>query len=421
MDIGLVSLILLFAVIVIGFWRKTNVGVLAIAAAAVLAYATGQFTGKEVVSGFSSSLFMTMLGVTLLFGIIQANGCLEILMKKIVRSIGTQVWIIPILLFIIGWVLSAIGPGCVPILAVVAMLAVPLAHESGYDPVMLMMIGDMGTYSGRFTKISPEGILVGTLMGDQGFTDVSRPMVMNTMIGAVLLAVIIFFAFKGYRVKAGTKVDESEIKEEKLTSKQIISLLSILVMLAGVIFLKMDVGLASFIVAAVLIAGNIGDQSAAFKNVPWNTLIMITGVGVLMKLVISTGGIDILASAMSSVMTKRSAPAVAALAGGCMSWFSSAAGVVLPTLVPTIGQLVANVPGASPMAIVSAIGIAASCAGLSPASTGGALILGSIGSDPVFSKQIDSNKLFIKLFAWSVFCVAFLAVLAYLGVIGIFS
>ena len=419
MDIGLLSLIILFAVIIIGFWRKTNVGILAIAAAAILAYATGAFTGKEVISGFSASLFMTLLGVTLLFGVIQANGCLEILMKKIVKSIGTRVWIIPILLFVMGWVLSAIGPGCVPILAVVAILAIPLAHETGYDPIMLMMIGDLATYSGRFTKISPEGILVAQLMGDQGFEGILTPMVINTLIGAIIMSIIVFIAYKGYRVKDTAKVDESEIDEEKLNSKHLIALGSIVVMLAGVIFLKMDVGLASFIVAALLIVCKIGDQKAAIKNIPWNTLIMITGVGVLMKLVISTGGIDLLANAMSSVMNAHTAPAISGMVAGCMSWFSSTSGVVLPTLVPAIGQIVENVPGASPVAIVSTIGIISSCAGFSPASTVGALILGSIGSDPVFSKQKDMDKLFVELFAWSVICLVVLALLAFVGLFGI--
>ncbi len=38
MDIGLISLIILVAVVIIGFARKVNVGVLAIASAAALAY-----------------------------------------------------------------------------------------------------------------------------------------------------------------------------------------------------------------------------------------------------------------------------------------------------------------------------------------------------------------------------------------------
>lgn len=41
MDIGAISLIVLIAVVVLGFVRKMNVGILAVAAAAILAYASG--------------------------------------------------------------------------------------------------------------------------------------------------------------------------------------------------------------------------------------------------------------------------------------------------------------------------------------------------------------------------------------------
>ncbi len=57
MDIGLTALLLLLLVVVLGFWRKVNVGLLAIAGAAVLGYASGQFSGKQIIGGFSASLY----------------------------------------------------------------------------------------------------------------------------------------------------------------------------------------------------------------------------------------------------------------------------------------------------------------------------------------------------------------------------
>lgn len=412
MDIGAISLIVLIAVVVLGFVRKMNVGILAIAAAAILAYASGQFTAKQVTGGFSSSLFMTLFGVTLLFGVIQQNGCLEIVMKQLVRAFGRQVWLIPVLMWLVGTLMSAIGPGCVPALAFVAALAVPLAHETGYDPVMLMIIGDMGTYTGRWSPISPEGILVTNLMGEQGYTGLILPVVINAGIASIILSVAAFLRYKGYKVKSGGELSEAPALERR----HVIALLGILAMLAGVIFLSMDVGLASFIVAAVLIMIGIGDQKAALKEVPWNTLILVCGVGVLMNLVISTGGIDLLANIMASVMTERTAGAVSGLCAGVMSWFSSAMGVVLPTLLPTVGGLVEGIGGnVSVVEIVSAICFLSSVAGISPASTGGAIIMGAVGADEQYSKEKNTNSLFLELFLFSVFCVLFTCILLFLG------
>ena len=415
MDIGIVSLLMLLLIIVLGFFRKTNMGILAIVAATFLGYGTGMFKAKAIIAGFNSSLFITLLGVTLFFSIVQENGCLQLLMKKIINMFGKWVWMVPILIFGIGWVMAGIGPGCVPALPVIAALAVPLAHETGYNPVMLMIIGDMGSYSGRFTPITPEGILVAKLMGDQGFEDLLKPALFNTFIGAVILAGIVFVAYKGYQVKITNQV--KEIKQvESFNSNQIIALGSILVMLFVVIFFKVDIGLAAFAVASILILSGIGNQKSAIKNVPWNTLILVCGVGVLMNLVISTGGIKILAAAMSSVMSPGTAAPVAGLVAGCMSWFSSAMGVVFPTMLSTVGQIVNNVPGAHAVEIVTAICISASCAGLSPASTAGAIIMGAYESDSAYAQQKTPDKLFIELFLWSVFCVVFLSVLSFCGV-----
>lgn len=418
MNIGLIALIILFIVIAIGFWEKANVGLLAIAAAVILGYGSGKFTGKEIIKGFSSSLFMTLLGVTLFFGLVQTNGCIELLMKKITKAFGKQVWMIPILMYLIGWLIAAIGPGCVPALAFVAAIAIPLAHETRYDPVMLMLIGDMGSYGGRFSPITPEGVLVNNLMSEQRFTAFSLPVFINATLGSIILAIIPFMFYKGYKVKAsGTITGQKEL--DKFSAKQIFALFSIVVMIIGVIFLKMDVGLASFLVAVVLILTKTGDEKEAIKNIPWGTLIMVCGVGVLMNLVIGTGGIDLLASSMASIMTPGSAAGITGITAAVMSWFSSAIGVVMPTLIPTIGTIVEQVGGStSGIELVTVIAIFSSVAGISPASTGGAIIMGAYDGDPIFKEQ-KRDKLFIECLAWAAVSVMVLAVITFIGVFGI--
>ena len=61
------------------------------------------------------------------------------------------------------------------------------------------------------------------------------------------------------------------------------------------------------------------------------------------------------------------------------TWFSSANGVVLPTLIPTVLDIVANVGGNVTIVemIIAIVGGGATVAGISPLSTGGSLILAS--------------------------------------------
>lgn len=420
MDMGLAALLLLLLVVALGFVRKVNVGLLAIAAATILGYGTGQFSGKEIIGGFSASLFMTLLGVTLFFGIIQENGCIEYVMRRLVGIFGKQVWMAPVLVFLMGFLVAAIGPGCVPAMAFAAAMAVPLAHETGYNPVMLLIMGNLGTYTGRFSAITPEGVLISTLLKEQGLAVSSASLVLSTLIGNLVLFILVFIVYKGYQVKGGTVTGKKGV-QEKMRPDQAAALISVAVMILMVIFLGMDVGLASFLVSGVLILLKIGDEGKAVKSVPWNTLVMVCGVGVLMNLVISTGGIDMLANSMSSVMTPRTAAGIMGVVSAVMSWFSSAIGVVYPTLIPTVGTIVENVGGnVSAGEIVTVIALFASVAGLSPASTGGAIIMGACGSDEKFNKEHPGDKLFVQLLAWAVGSIVVLAVMAFIGVFGWF-
>lgn len=420
MDIGLISLLLLVLVVIIGFFKKVNVGLLAIAAAAVLGYVSGLFTGKQIIGGFSTSLFMTLLGVTLFFGIIQENGCIELVMRRVVAMFGKTIWMVPILLFAMAYLVAAIGPGCVPAMAFAAAMAVPLAHESGYHPIMLLIIGNLGTYSGRFSPITPEGVLISGLLEAQGLSISNMSLMLSTLLGTIVLFVVVFIGYKGYQVKGGQS-ETGTVVTEKLQGKQIVAICSIMVMILMVIVGNVDVGLASFLVSAFLILAGICNEKKDFASVPWNTLIMVCGVGVLMNLVISTGGIDTLANAMSSVMSPWSAAGITGVVAAVMSWFSSAIGVVFPTMIPTVGAIAENVGGdVKIVELVSSIAIFASVAGLSPASTGGAIIMGACGGDKEFNEKYPSDKLFVQLLLWAIGCTAILAVMAFAGAFGWF-
>ena len=247
MGIALVSLIILVLVIFIGFFRKINVGLVAI-------------------------LAVTIFGT--------------------------------------------FGPGCVPALGIVAALSLPLGKSTGYDPVMLAIIGEIGSFTGRFSPITPESLLIQKLTEPQGITNYQ--------------SIILIYA-------------------------------------------------------------------SVTTIISWSTLLMITGFGMLMDIVILVGGVSLLSDSLAKIMTPHTAVAIQGLTGGIMSWFSSAIGVVWPTLVPTVGNI-ANSVGVPADSLISILCLTASFAGLSPASTGGGLIMAANATDPDFTKEKE-NKLFIKLFA----------------------
>lgn len=415
MNPGLIALITLFLVIALGFLKKINVGILAITGAGILSYLNHNFNPKNLAKGFSGSLFLTLLGISFLFCIIQNNGVLEKIVKSFVIKIGKKIILIPIIIYLVGLLVAAVGPGCIPAVILVLAISVPLAHKSGYNPIMLMLIGSAATYAGRFTSITPEGILVNKLLNDQGINDIIIPLFINATLVTILLSIIFFFAYKGHKVKAIENGNNNQNNDElKFNTNDKLCLLGIITLIVFITVLKMDVGISGFIIGVFLILMKVDTEKNVLKIIPWNTIVMVTGVGVLMSFVISSGGIKLLTEYLSAIMTNRTAGMISGVMAGSMSWFSSTLGVVLPTLLPTVGGIIENLGSNIPPGdIVTSIAVTSSFAGFSPMSTIGALVIAALSSDAIFSK-LDSKKIFMELLGWSVFCVAFVPMMSLL-------
>ena len=133
------SLIVFIVLIALAFWRKVNMGVLAFATALILGRVLGM-TDKEIIGTLSSSLFVTLSGITLLFAVVTSTGAFEMLSKKIVALTGHRIWVLPIVSYLLGFALSAIGPGAIPPTTLVVTLTVSIAISAGYSPIMMGVI-----------------------------------------------------------------------------------------------------------------------------------------------------------------------------------------------------------------------------------------------------------------------------------------
>ena len=412
-SLALISLIVLVAVILIGFFRKVNVGLVAILAVTIFGTCIGQSDSKTI-GGFSASLFIMLLGVSFLCSVGITNGSLELMSKKFLQLSGGHAIVAPILIYLIGVVIAAIGPGCVPALGIVAALSLPLGKSTGYNSVMLALIGEIGSFAGRFSPITPESVLIRSLAEPQGIAGYQTPLIIYAAVTTVILSLVVFFVFKGH------KVETRRMEKEDLPSfsvHQILTLLGFVVVIIACAFFKRNVGLISFAVGIFLILIKAADEKEVFKAISWSTLLMVTGFGMLMEAVINVGGVTLLSNALASIMTPRTAVAIQGLTAGIMSWFSSAIGVVWPTLVPTVGDIATKV-GVSPNGLISIMALTAAFAGLSPASTGGGLIMAANATDPEFTKEKE-NKLFVQLFGISALMLGIIVVAALIGLYSI--
>ena len=412
-SLALISLIVLVAVILIGFFRKVNVGLVAILAVTIFGTCIGQ-SDSATIKGFSASLFIMLLGVSFLCSVAISNGSLELMSKKFLKLSGGHAIVAPFLIYLIGAGIAAIGPGCVPALGIVAALSLPLGKSTGYNSVMLALIGEIGSFAGRFSPITPESVLIRSLAEPQGISGYQLPLIIYATVTTIVLSVIVFFIFKSNKVQT-RRMEAEELP--KFTPHQILTLLGFVAVIIACAFFKRNVGLISFAVGIFLILIKAADEKTVFKTISWSTLIMVTGFGMLMEAVINVGGVALLSDSLASIMTPRTAVAIQGLTAGIMSWFSSAIGVVWPTLVPTVGDIATKV-GVPASGLISIMALTAAFAGLSPASTGGGLIMAANATDPDFTKEKE-NKLFVQLFGVSALMLALIVIAALIGLYSI--
>ncbi|WP_282012966.1 SLC13 family permease [Pyramidobacter piscolens] len=407
------SLILFIVVIALAFFRKNNIGVLALAVGVVAVRLFGM-NDRALIGAVNVSLFVTLVGITLLFAVITSTGALELLARKIIARAGKRTWMIPILIYLAGFTIVAVGPGGVPALAIIPPLAAAIAVEVGYNPLMLSLIGICGMTSGRFSPITPEGTIILSAVAKAGYTGNVTPAIwVNAVLYNLILAVVIYIAFKGYKIKA---TPDAEVKQaEKFSGKQIVALLSILVMLFLIVYAKVNLGLAALSVAAVLLVFHVADDSKCIKAIPWNTIILVLGVGALLSIVAQAGGIALLSDGLSKIMSNSTATPLMSLSAGLLSLVSSALGVVYPTMMPMCIDIAKQIGGVNPAALMSAVAAAGAASGISPMSTGGALIIAAIvGEERINLTKEDENKLFVQLLIISMLTLVLLFAVSWL-------
>src|SRR5215472_8762570 len=108
-----ISLAALVVVVVLSCTTAVNPGFVSLALAWVigiyLAPACGRrFTAGEVLAGFPIDLFVTLVGVTLLFALARGNGTLDRVVRAAVRCCRGDAGLIPILFFVLSCGIASI-------------------------------------------------------------------------------------------------------------------------------------------------------------------------------------------------------------------------------------------------------------------------------------------------------------------------
>src|SRR5512134_569960 len=167
LDAATVSLLALVVAIAVSCTARVNVGVLAVA----LAGGVGLYTGSgadAIAAGFPSSLFLTLVGVTLLFALSEVNGTIDRVAAAALGLARGDARVFPWLLFLVASALANAGPGAIASVALTAPMGMAVGRRAGLSPFLSALMVVNGANAGNLSPVSAVGVVANAKIAEAG-------------------------------------------------------------------------------------------------------------------------------------------------------------------------------------------------------------------------------------------------------------
>ncbi|WP_206489744.1 SLC13 family permease [Rhodococcus sp. KRD162] len=387
----LIAIAGLVAIFAIAMWRSLNMGAVALVAAFALGVGYFGLEVGDIAQGFPGSLFVTLLGVTYLFGIARANGTVDAIVGSAVHLVRGRVAMIPWVFFVLAAIITGAGALSAATNAILIPVGLAFAYRYKISPLLVGLSVLNGTNAGGFSPISVYFNIVDDVFGQSGVTLDPVPIFLLTFVANSVLNLVAFFMLGGpdllRRGKQAIEPSDDEpsggttagtglavkARTRTWTGTNILTVVLLVGIVALALGFTLDVGFLALTAAVVLAALRPQDSKRAFEQIGWGVILLIGGIVTYISVLQSAGVVEEIAADVSTI----GAPLVAALTilfvAGVVSAFAST-NAMFVVLVPLAAPLVLA-GEVSTLGFVVALCIAASAVDSSPFSTGGALII----------------------------------------------
>ncbi len=408
MNLAWISLVALLIAITLSMLTNVNVGVVSLAFAWIVGVYLGGMPLNTVIGTFPVQLFLTLVGVTLLFGMAGINGTLGRLAARAVSMCRGNAGVIPVMFFLIALGLSSIGPGNIATTAILAPMAMAVGARAAVPPFLMALMVGNGAQAGALSPFAPTGVIVNGIMERIGLAGHEMQTYGNNLFAHAIVTFAAYVLFGGLKLftrrapepllsqsdQAGARAEVELVETEPFEWVHWITIAILATLVLVVVVFEMQVGMAALTGAALLSLIGAGNEKEAIKKMPWGVVIMVCGVTVLIGVLEKTQGMSLFADLLAKISTPGTVTLTIAFVTGAVSVYSSTSGVVLPAFLPTVPALAQQLGGADPLAIASAMYVGGHLVDLSPLSTIGALCIAALPA------EADSKKLFNQLLAW---------------------
>lgn len=387
----------IIAAIALGYKTRINIGLFAIAFAYIIGCFVMGMSPSEVIGMWPLKMFFIIFAVCLFYSFAIVNGTLEKLSEHLLYRCRNVPHLLPYAIFLTAALIAAMGAGYYTVLAFMAPITLMLCEKTRMSLIIGAMSVNYGALGGANFVSSQSGIIFRSLMTNSGiaeevaFINTFGIFASTMLIPLAVITVLVFFT--GHKkTMQGANIAVSAptaFNQQQRTTLWLTLLMMTLVLLAPIAHLifpdsataafinsKMDIGLIASVFSVIALMLKLGDERKAMATVPWGTLVMICGVGMLIAIAIKAGTIDMLASWIGTNVPASLVPLAFGVVAALMSIFASTLGVVTPALFPIVPTIAANM-SIDPMIIFICIVAGAQATSISPFSSGGSLMLGA--------------------------------------------
>ena len=395
--------------IVLGYTTKINIGLFAIAFSYLIGCFGMGMQVYEVIELWPLKIFFVIFTVTLFYNFPLANGALEKLMGHLIYMCRYFPGLLPLVIYLAATIVAGLGAGYYTVIATMAPMVLLLCKKTHLNVVIATLSINYGALAGANFITSQSGVIFRELMRASGVAnDNAFTYVLGVFAATFLMPVFLLSIYSFINSKKIKRQSQVAIKPEPLNKKQRQSIMLIFIMIAVVLIVpilnllipeiqviqflndRTDIGFIAIIFVLISLVLKLGDERAVIALIPWDTLIMICGVGMLISLGVEVGIVYELTEWLSTNVPTWMIPILVFVISAIMSIFASTLGVVAPTLFPIVLPL-AIASGWSPLLLFICIVMGAQSSSLSPFSSGGSLILGAS------QVAVDKNQLFNTL------------------------
>ncbi|GHC51605.1 SLC13 family permease [Streptomyces flavofungini] len=447
--IAIGALVLIFT---ISTFTSVHMGALALVAAFAVGSSVAGENADDVFGGFPGDLFVVLVGVTFLFAIAKNNGTIEWLMHAATRAVKGRIALIPWVMFLITASLTAVGAVVPAAVGVIAPIGMSFCVRYKISPLLMGLLVINGASAGGFSPASVFGSITNGVVERNDLPGNPGLLFLMSFLFNVALSVVAYFLFGGRHLIGRRAADGAPGTEAgsvletagppgtggapaapagtapkpggtatvafapattdvapRLDRSRVLTLLGLLGMVAGALFLDYNVGLMAFTVVVVLTLVDADAAKGAVDRCAWSTVLLVCGVVTFVGVMERMGTITWLGDSVAKIDSPLLGALLICLIGAVVSAFASTTGILgalIPLAVPFLmdGQVGA-------VGLIIALAVSSSVVDSSPLSTSGALVTANAPEEQrpqVFGALMKwgmSMALIAPLATWALFVV----------------